>query len=327
MITVLAGGVGAARYLSGLIQVMDPTEITAVVNTADDTVLHGLHISPDLDTVAYTLAQAIDPERGWGLRGETWRAMEALARFTAQRPPDSRAGGTWFNLGDADLATHLYRTARRAEGAPLSDITAEIAAAFGLDLTLVPMTDDRVATVVTVADPDGDDGSSVVHEVGFQEYFVQRRHSVPVTRVRFAGSVLAAPAPGVLEALTHASTIVIAPSNPLVSIGPIRSLSEIEATLTRRRDQVVAVSPIVGGAALKGPADRMMVELGHEASVVGVARIYAPVCATLVIDTVDAHLADAVRAEGLHCIVADTVMRTPQIAADLARITIGGIPA
>jgi LPPG:FO 2-phospho-L-lactate transferase len=327
MITVLAGGVGAARYLTGLIQVVDPGAITAVVNTADDTVLHGLHISPDLDTVTYTLAGAIDPERGWGLRGETWRAMEALARFTPHRPPNSQAGGTWFNLGDADLATHLYRTARRAEGAPLGAVTAEIAAAFELGLTLLPMTDDRVATMVTIVDPDGDGIREVVREVSFQEYFVQRRHSVPVTKVRFAGSVLAAPAPGVLDALADASTIVIAPSNPVVSIGPIRSLSDIEAALTQHRDRVVAVSPIVGGAALKGPADRMMVELGYEASVVGVARIYAPICATLIIDTVDAHLADAVRAQGLHCIVADTVMRTPQIAADLARITIGGTPA
>lgn len=322
MITVLAGGVGAARYLSGLLQVVPPEVITAVVNTADDTVLHGLQICPDLDTVTYTLAGAIDPERGWGLRGETWRAMEALARFTPHRPPLSQAGGTWFNLGDADLATHLYRTARRAEGAPLSDVTAEITAAFKLGLTLLPMTNDPVATKVTIADPDDD----VVREVSFQQYFVQRRHSVPVTRVRFAGSVLASPAPGVLEALANASTIVIAPSNPLVSIGPIRSLSEIEAALTHHRDQVVAVSPIVGGAALKGPADRMMVELGHEASVVGVARIYAPICATLIIDTVDAHLADAVRAQGLHCIVADTVMSTPHIAANVARITIGGDP-
>lgn len=322
MITVLAGGVGAARYLLGLIQVVPTKEITAVVNTADDTVMHGLHICPDLDTVTYTLAGAIDPERGWGLRGETWRAMEALARFTPHRPPQSHAGGTWFNLGDADLATHLYRSARLAEGAPLSAVTAEITAAFELGLSLVPMTNDRVATKVTIADPD--DGR--VHEVSFQEYFVQRRHSVPVTQVRFAGSVLATPAPGVLEALSNASTIVIAPSNPLVSIGPIRSLSDIEAALTRRRDQVVAVSPIVGGAALKGPADRMMIELGHEASVVGVARIYAPICATLIIDTVDAHLADAVRAQGLHCIVADTVMHTPETAADLARITLGGNP-
>lgn len=322
MITVLAGGVGAARYLLGLIQVVPTKEITAVVNTADDTVMHGLHICPDLDTVTYTLAGAIDPERGWGLRGETWRAMEALARFTPHRPPQSHAGGTWFNLGDADLATHLYRSARLAEGAPLSAVTAEITAAFELGLSLVPMTNDRVATKVTITDPD--DGR--VHEVSFQEYFVQRRHSVPVTQVRFAGSVLATPAPGVLEALSNASTIVIAPSNPLVSIGPIRSLSDIEAALTRRRDQVVAVSPIVGGAALKGPADRMMIELGHEASVVGVARIYAPICATLIIDTVDAHLADAVRAQGLHCIVADTVMHTPETAADLARITLGGNP-
>ncbi len=313
MITVLAGGVGAARYLTGLMQVADPAEITAVVNTGDDTVLHGLRISPDLDTVTYTLAAAIDPERGWGLRGETWRAMEALARFTPYRPEGSTAGGTWFNLGDADLATHLYRTARVSEGATLSTVTAEITRAFGLGLNVVPMTDDRVATMVDVV------GEG---ELSFQEYFVQRRHAVPVSRVRFAGCVIARPNPEALQALESASRIVIAPSNPLVSIGPIRSIAAFEAVLRTRREHVVAVSPIVGGAALKGPADRMMVELGHEASVVGVARLYASVCSTLIIDTVDAHLAEAVRGEGVDCVVTDTVMRSPEVAAALARVTL-----
>lgn len=323
MITVLAGGVGAARYLAGLIQVVDPSAITAVVNTGDDTVLHGLHISPDLDTVTYTLAHAIDPERGWGLRAETWRAMEALARFTPQRPATSTAGGTWFNLGDADLATHLYRTARLAEGAPLSVVTDEITRAFALAVRLVPMTDDRVATMVQVVDNDG----AAPVEISFQEYFVQRRHAVPVSGVRFAGCVMATAQPTAIHALEHSDTIVIAPSNPLVSIGPIRSIAAYEDLLRRRRDDVVAVSPIVGGAALKGPADRMMLELGHESSVVGVARLYAPVCATLVIDEVDAHLADAVVAEGVDCVVTNTVMSSPEIAAGVARVTLGREPS
>lgn len=318
MITVLAGGVGAARFLAGLVGVVDHGEITAVVNTGDDTVLHGLEVCPDLDTVTYTLAGAIDPERGWGLRGETWRALEALGRFTPHRPAHSTAGGTWFGLGDADLATHLYRTARRAEGATLTEVTAEITRAFDLGLTIVPMTDDRVSTRVTVVDP----GTTAPVEVGFQEYFVGRRHGVPVTRVRFAGCVIARPSPTVLSALGGADVVVIAPSNPLVSIGPIRSIPAYEQLLQQRREQVVAISPIVGGAALKGPADRMLTELGHEASVVGVARLYAPVCATLVIDRVDEHLADAVRALGLRCVVTDTIMSSPDAASALARVTL-----
>ncbi len=321
MITVLAGGVGAARYLAGLVQVVDPAAITAVVNTGDDTVLHGLHISPDLDTVTYTLADAIDPQRGWGLRGETWRAMEALARFTPQRPSTSTAGGTWFNLGDADLATHLYRTARLAEGAPLSMVTHEITRAFALALRLIPMTDDRVATMMQVVEGNG------TAEISFQEYFVQRRHCVPVSAIRFAGCVMATAHPAAVHAMEHSDHIVIAPSNPLVSIGPIRSIAAYEQLLRSRRQQVVAVSPIVGGAALKGPADRMMVELGHEASAVGIARLYAPVCSTLVIDEVDAHLADAVRAEGVDCVVTKTVMSSPEIAAALARVTLGREPS
>ena len=320
MITVLAGGVGAARFLRGLLAVVDAGDVTAVVNTGDDTVLHGLFISPDIDTITYTLAGAIDPERGWGLRDETWRAMEALQRFVAVRPAGSSAAPTWFNLGDQDLATHFYRTARRAEGASLTDITAEIASAFGLELRLLPMTDDRVETMVTVRD---DEMSDAELEVSFQEYFVQRHHSVPVSAVRFAGAERAVLAAGARAAIADADAVVIAPSNPLVSIGPLRALAGLDQLLGSRRDSVVAVSPIVGGAALKGPADRMMVELGHEPSVVGVARLYAPIAASLVIDPVDAYLATAVEAEGMRAIVIESVMSSPEIAAALARATLG----
>jgi LPPG:FO 2-phospho-L-lactate transferase len=313
MIAVLAGGVGAARYLKGLMAVVDPTSITAIVNTGDDTVLHGLAISPDLDTVTYTLSGAIDPMRGWGLTDESWRAMEALKRYTPHRPSESTAGGTWFGLGDQDLATHLYRTARLAEGALLSDVTREITSAWALGVQLIPMTNDRVATMVTV------EGGS---EISFQEYFVGHHHSIAVEAVRFDGAATARPAPGVLAALEQAERIVIAPSNPIVSIGPIQAVAGITELLVDRRRDVVAISPIVAGAALKGPADRMLTELGHEASVVGVARIYAPFCSTLVVDSADAHLAAAVEAEGLRCIVGETVMRTPEIAASLARITL-----
>lgn len=307
-ITVLCGGVGAARFLRGLLAVVDPVEVTAVVNTGDDTELHGLAISPDLDTVTYTLAAAIDPERGWGLAGETWRAMEALARYADVRPAGSNAAPTWFNLGDRDLATHFYRTARRREGATLTEVTAEIARAWGLGLRLLPMTDDRFRTMVTL-----DDGA----EIGFQDYFVRLRHGVPIRSIRFDHDGATA-TPAVLGAL-DADTVVIAPSNPLVSIGPIRALPEVDDRLAARREHVVAVSPIVGGTALKGPADRMLTELGLSPTVVGVAELYAPVAGTLVIDPVDADLAAAVRATGMRCVVTPTVMSTPDRAATLAR--------
>jgi LPPG:FO 2-phospho-L-lactate transferase len=288
--------------LRGLLAVIPPEEVTAIVNTGDDVVLHGLHVSPDLDTVTYTLAEAIDPERGWGLAGESWAAMDALERY---------GGNTWFRLGDRDLATHLYRTQRLREGAPLSTITAEIATAWKLGLTLLPMTDDRVETRVTVVE----DG-----EIGFQEYFVARQHSVAVTAVRFEGAETSTPGPGVLQAIAGAERVVICPSNPIVSIGPLLAVPGLRDAVEARRDDAVAVSPIVAGAALKGPADRMLTELGHEASVVGVARLYAPLAATLVIDEADADLADAVEQAGMRCIVTPTVMRTTDDGAALARV-------
>jgi LPPG:FO 2-phospho-L-lactate transferase len=308
VITVLAGGVGAARFLVGLTAIVDPSEVTAVVNTGDDVELHGLWVSPDLDTVTYTLAGAINPETGWGLVGETWNALDALARYERARPDGSSAGGTWFGLGDRDLATHLYRTARLREGARLSAVVAEVAAAWGVGVRLLPMSDDPVPTIVTVEEG----------EIGFQDYFVGRHHSVPVRALRFAGADHARPAPGVLDAIDNADVVVIAPSNPLVSIGPIRAVPGIDDVLRARRDDIVAVSPIVAGAALKGPADRMLTELGHEASVVGVARIYAPVAATLVIDEADTHRAAEVEAEGIRCVVAPTIMSGRAEAAALA---------
>jgi LPPG:FO 2-phospho-L-lactate transferase len=310
VITVLAGGVGAARFLAGLVRVVPPTEVTAVVNVADDVELHGLHVSPDLDTVTYTLAGAVDPARGWGLADETWHAMEALARYGDE---------TWFSLGDRDLATHLHRTRRLREGAPLSTVTAEITRAWGLRLRILPVSDDPVRTRVTLPEEGG-------LEVGFQEYFVRRRHAVPVSSVRFDGAEHARPAPGVLEALEGADRIVVAPSNPILSIGPILALPAVAQALARRRDRVVAVSPIVAGAALKGPADRLLAELGHEPSVVGVARLYAPVAGTLVIDDADRDRAGEVEAAGIRAVVAPTVMTGPDEASALARTVIGTVP-
>jgi LPPG:FO 2-phospho-L-lactate transferase len=314
-IAVVSGGVGAARFLRGLIDAVDdPDVITAVVNTGDDCSMHGLAISPDLDTVVYTLAGAIDPERGWGLVGETWRAMESLERYEAVRPDGSAAAPRWFNLGDRDLATHFYRTARLAEGASLTATTDEIRRAWGVPIRVVPMSDQRLSTLVTVDDPETAAGETA--EVSFQDYFVRLRHGVPVASVRFDGDAeLSATARG---ALAGAGAVVIAPSNPLVSIGPIRSLPGVDELLAERRDRVVAISPIVGGAALKGPADRMLAELGHDPSVVGVARLYAPICSTLVIDAVDAHHAAEVEAAGLRCVVTDTIMSNPGVARQLA---------
>ncbi|HET9092539.1 MAG TPA: 2-phospho-L-lactate transferase [Acidimicrobiales bacterium] len=302
MICVLCGGVGAARMLTGLVQVTDPSSIVAVVNTGDDTELHGLSISPDLDTITYTLAGAVNLETGWGLAGESWQAMSALERLGG-------AERTWFRLGDRDLGTHLYRTGRLREGATLSEVTAELAAAFGLAVRLLPMSDDPVRTVLRTA------GGG---ELCFQEYFVKHRHAVAVEAVRFEGAEASRPAPGVLEAIEQATVVVLAPSNPVVSIGPVLAVPGVEEALAARRPDVVGVSPIVGGAALKGPADRLLVELGGEASAAGVARVLSGVLGTLVIDEVDRHLAGEVEAAGVRAVVADTVMSTPARARRLA---------
>jgi len=310
LVTVLAGGVGAARMLSGIVQVVDPAHVTAIVNVGDDLELHGLRISPDLDTITYTLAGEINPETGWGLKGESWQAMDSVKRY---------GGISWFGLGDRDLGTHLYRTQRFAEGATLTEITAEITDAWGLGLRLLPVTDDRLRTMVTLAE--GEDGGT---EIGFQEYFVQRRHGVAVSAVRFDGADTAKPGPDVLEVLADADRVVLAPSNPIVSIDPVLAVPGVREALIARRADTVAVSPIVAGSALKGPADRLLTELGHEATVVGVARLYAPLAEALVIDHADAALADAVAAEGIRPILADSIMRTSEIAADLARTVLAG---
>jgi LPPG:FO 2-phospho-L-lactate transferase len=304
VITALAGGVGAARLLRGMVDVLPPGELTAVVNVGDDTDLHGLHISPDLDTVMYTLADAINPATGWGLEGETWRVMDSLGEL---------GGVTWFNLGDKDLATHLYRTQRLSEGAPLGTVTAELAERFGVGVRLLPVTDDPLRTRLRLA------GGA---DVGFQEYFVKLRHDVVVEHVRFEGSDAALPGPGVLEAIAAASTVVVCPSNPVVSIDPLLAVPGIAEALADRRGDVVAVSPIVAGAALKGPADRLLVEMGFESSVVGVARWYAPWVSTLVIDEADAALAGEVEAAGLHCVVAPTIMSDVTRAAALADVVL-----
>ena len=307
MITVLAGGVGAARYLAGQLLVTPPTDVTAVVNVADDIELHGLHVSPDIDTVIYTLSGAIDPDRGWGLADETWNALSELRALGID---------AWFNLGDRDIGTHLFRTTLLREGLSLSDVTARLAAARGLGCRVLPASDQPIETRVTLASGD---------EVGFQDYFVRLGHNVAISKVRFAGVEAARPAPGVLEAIADADVVVIAPSNPVVSIGPVLAVGGVDEALAARRERTVAVSPIVAGAAIKGPAARMLRELGEESSVVGVARRYRDVVGTLVIDEADADLASAVADVGVRAVVAPTIMSSLEAAAELARRTVAAV--
>lgn len=311
-VTVLCGGVGAARFLRGLLGVVPAESVTAIVNVGDDDVILGLDVSPDLDTVTYTCAGAIDPERGWGLGGETWEAISGVRRYAERNGNDLG----WFSLGDRDLATHLYRTARRREGATLSEVSAEIAAAWDLGFTLLPATDDALATRLLTT------GGSTL---SFQEYFVREQHGVPIAEVTVVGAPDAAPAPGVLDAITSADVVVVAPSNPLLSIDPVLAVPGIREAVASRRSTVVAVSPLVGGAALKGPADRLMVELGHTADNAGIARLYSALASVLVIDHVDASDADAVAAAGMTALVAHTVMSDPERAAALAAATIGSV--
>lgn len=310
MLAALAGGVGAARFLRGLVGVTDPSGLVVIVNTADDDVFHGLHVSPDLDSVVYTLAGAAEPTRGWGLAGETFRCLEGLERY---------GNPTWFRLGDRDLATHLYRTERLRAGAPLSAVTAEIARAWDLQPRIVPMTDDRVSTVVTVRGPDGP------VDLAMQEWFVRERAEPPVVGVRFDGAASARPAPGVLEAIEAADTVVVCPSNPVISIGPILAVPGVREALARRREHVVAVSPIIAGAPVKGPADRLMAPLGIEVSCVGVASAYRDICGALVLDAADRQRTAEVESLGLRAVVAETLMTDDRVAATLARDTLAAV--
>jgi LPPG:FO 2-phospho-L-lactate transferase len=311
MLAALAGGVGAARFLAGLTRVVPPRDVVAIVNTADDEEFHGLHVSPDLDSVTYTLAGASNAEQGWGLAGETFATLGALRRYDVP---------TWFQLGDQDLATHLFRTERLRAGEPLSNVTAEITRAWGVEARVLPMTDDSVRTRITVRRDHGR-----TEELAMQEWFVRERAEPPVVSVHFEGADRARPAPGLLEALRAASAIVICPSNPVISIAPILAVPGVRDVLAERRAHVVGVSPIVGGAPVKGPADRLMRPLGIEVSCVGVAREYAAICSTLVIDAVDAGRAADVEASGVHAVVTDTMMRSPSVAAALAERTLAAV--
>ncbi len=306
-VTALAGGVGAARFLRGLVQVVEPAAVTVVGNTGDDERFHGLHVSPDLDSVTYTLAGASNPRTGWGLAGETFRCMEALERYGVE---------TWFRLGDADLATHLYRTRRLGEGVPLSTVTAEIVRAWDLAVRLLPMTDDPAPTVIETAGGE---------RLAMQEWFVGRRAEPAVTGVDLGAAGAAEPGPQVLDALERSDVVVICPSNPVVSVGPILAVPGIREALAARRDRVVGVSPIVGGAPVRGPADRLMRGLGIEVSPAGVARTYSDVCATLVVDEADVETSAAVEEAGVRASVAPTLMHDVAAAARLALHVLGAV--
>lgn len=299
-VVALAGGVGAARFLDGLTRVIAPERVFIIGNTADDAEIHGLHISPDLDTVTYTLAGLANPKHGWGIRGDSFRCLEALRRLGAD---------AWFQLGDVDLATHLYRTQRMASGATLSEVTREIARALAVRSTLVPMSNERVRTRICTASG----------ELEFQTYFVKRRARDRVTGMRFEGASEATPAPGVLDAIENAEAIILCPSNPFISIGPILAIPGIRDALQRRRENVAAISPIVGGQALKGPAAKMMKSMGMRASAAEVARLYQDFAGVFILDEVDRKQAAQVEALGMRPVVTNTIMRGLRERKALAR--------
>ena len=289
MIVVLAGGVGGAKMAQGLQAALPPGDLTVVVNTADDFELYGLCISPDLDTVMYTLAGIADPINGWGVAGDTRNTLDAIARY-GEEP--------WFLLGDQDFATHILRTTRLRAGRLLSAVTTELCGALGIRSRIVPMTDDRVATLVDT--PQG--------TLEFQDYFVGRRQSDDVLGVSFAGIERATAHPDALAAIHEAEAVVIAPSNPIVSVAPILETPGMREALDQTPAPIVAVSPIVGGRALKGPAAQMLATLGHEISPLGVARLYAEVIDGLVVDEIDRELAPAIELTGPRVLVTATVM-------------------
>jgi LPPG:FO 2-phospho-L-lactate transferase len=304
-VVVLAGGLGGSRFASALSEAIAPRELTIIGNVGDDVEVHGLHVSPDLDTILYTLTGRLDEERGWGRRDETWAALETAAELGAE---------AWFRLGDRDLGLHLVRTERLRRGEPLSSVTRSLATAFGLEPQLLPATDDRLRTWLTT--PAG--------EFPFQEWFVARQHRDEVDAVRFEGEDAARAAPGVLEALEEADLIAIAPSNPYVSIGPILAVAEIRSALERRRVPAVAVSPLIGGRAVRGPADRMLARMAGGTRPEQVTDCYKGLIDALVIDE-----ADAGQPAGVPTIVTRTLMNDAEARSRLTNAVLdaAGAPA
>jgi LPPG:FO 2-phospho-L-lactate transferase len=305
-VTLLAGGTGGAKMAHGFQQVLAPGELTVIVNVADDAELFGLHVSPDLDTIVYTLAGLANADTGWGVAGDTWSALDMLGRY---------GESTWFRIGDADLATHVRRTRLLGEGLSLTHATQSMSEALGVPSRVLPVTDDRVRTIL----------QTVAGDLEFQDYFVRLQQEPEVHGVRFDGLDLARATPQVLDAIGTAGMVVIAPSNPVVSVEPILGVPGVRQAIVaagRRGTPRVAVSPIVAGAALKGPADRMLASLGHAATALGVARLYAGLSNTFVLDEADADLAPRVQDLGMEALVLPTIMRSDSDRAALARALI-----
>ena len=303
-ITTLAGGVGAAKFILGLVRRIDPARLTVVVNTGDDETFYGLHVSPDIDTVTYTLAGAVNRAQGWGLDGESFNVLAALQRFY---------GKPWFGLGDRDLATHLYRTERMRQGVSLSRITTEIAQAFNVQSRIMPMSDDRVRTFVKLRGR---------RAIPFQEYFVRGRARGAVEKIELRGIGAAHPTPAVLAAIRKSAAVILAPSNPFVSLGPILQLTGVRSMLRRVKSRVAAISPIVGGKTIKGPADKMLRGLGMEVSPLGVARLYRDIVGLFVLDNADRRYVESIERLGMRALATDTIMTTPERAAALAEVVL-----
>lgn len=303
-IVTLAGGVGAAKFIRGLVRRIAPERLTVVVNTGDDETFYGLHVSPDLDTVTYTLAELVNRAQGWGREDESFLVLGELARFY---------GKPWFGLGDRDLATHIYRTQRLRAGAKLSAVTEEIARALGVSAQVLPMSDDRVRTFVKIRGRDA---------LPFQQYFVRGRARGAVERVELRGAKRARTLPAALRAIRDAAATILAPSNPFVSLGPILALKGMRDALARSRPRVAAISPIVGGRTIKGPADKMLRGLGMAVSPVSVAELYRDIVGVFVLDNLDRRHAAAIEKFGMRVVVTDTVMTTPAKSARLAEVVL-----
>lgn len=303
MITALAGGVGAARFLQGLVRIAPEKEVTVIVNTGDDIELHGLHVSPDLDIIMYTLARIVDEKKGWGVRGDTFHCLEMLQKYGHE---------TWFKLGDKDLATHLYRTYLLKSGLSLSEATDRLRQLLGLEVRILPMTNDEFETKVVT-----DKGT-----VHFQEYLVKRDAQDKVVDVVFEGAEKANPAPGVIDSILNADTIIICPSNPIVSIGTILSVKNVKSALEETKAKVAAISPIVGGHPIKGPADRLMQGLGLEVSAYSVAHLYHDFLDVFIIDRMDITEKERIKSLGLQVIVTNTIMRSLKDKVRLAKVVL-----
>lgn len=303
MIVALAGGVGAARFLEGLIHVIPQRELTVIGNVGDDIEVYGLHVSPDLDIVMYTLAGIVDRAKGWGIRNDTFTCQERMREYGYE---------TWFNLGDKDLATHIYRTEELWKGRKLSHVTGELVRRLKLQIHLIPSTDNVFRTHVV----------SHGRRMHFQEYMVKLQTKPAVQQVIFLGSHSAKPTRGILQLIQQSNGIIISPSNPIVSIGAILEVRGIRRALQKTKSRIVGISPIVGGRTIKGPADKLMKSLGFSASVVGVAEIYRDFLDTLIIDRVDEHLTGRVEKLGIRVVVADSIMKTLSDKIRLARIAL-----